>query len=107
MKTTILGLLMIVSTLLSAQMDNTDAHSGATIPDDNSKCKESNIWNVIQNRRSVRKFKPDSVPEKDILKILDAARMAPTSGNQQPWKFLVIKDRKKINQMKDSCVKSA
>jgi nitroreductase len=107
MKTTILSLLMLVSTMLSAQMDNTDAHSGATIPNDNQACKETNIWNVIQNRRSVRKFKPDAIPEKDIIKILDAARMAPTSGNQQPWKFLVIKDKKIINQIKDSCIKMA
>jgi nitroreductase len=107
MKTTILGLLMLVSTLLSAQMNNTDAHSGATIPVDNSACKETNIWNVIQNRRSVRKYKPDSIPEKDIFKILDAARMAPTSGNQQPWKFLVIRDRMKIDQIKDACIKLA
>lgn len=64
-----------------------------------------NIWEVFMKRRSVRKFKPDSIPEKDILKIIDAARMAPTSGNQQPWKFLVIRDKNKINQMKEACIK--
>jgi len=67
--------------------------------------KESDIWYVFQNRRSVRKFKPDSIPEKDILKIIDAARMSPTSGNQQPWKFLVVKDRNRINQIKQECIK--
>ena len=42
------------------------------------------IWDIFQKRRSVRKFKPDAVPQEDIIKIIDAARMAPTSGNQQP-----------------------
>lgn len=67
----------------------------------------NDFWNVIKSRRSVRKFKPDSIPEKDILTILDAARMAPTSGNQQPWKFLVIRDRNKINQMKEACIRQS
>ena len=76
-------------------------------PSSMKKCSDESFWNVVQNRRSVRKFKPDSIPEKDILAILDAARMAPTSGNQQPWKFLVIRDRNKINQMKEACIQQS
>jgi nitroreductase len=67
--------------------------------------RELGIWDVFQQRRSVRKYKPDSVPMEDILKIIDAARMAPTSGNQQPWKFLIVTDKNKINEMKDACIK--
>lgn len=59
---------------------------------------------TIATRRSVRKFKPDPVPQADLIRILDAARLAPTSGNQQPWKFLVIRDPAKIAQMKEACV---
>jgi len=62
------------------------------------------VWDVLKNRRSVRKYKPDVIPEADILRIIDAARTAPTSGNQQPWKFLVVRDKNKINQMKESCI---
>ncbi len=67
--------------------------------------QSSDIWDILKNRRSVRKFKSDSIPDADVLKIIDAARTAPTSGNQQPWKFLVVRDKNKINQMKESCVK--
>jgi len=67
----------------------------------------ANLFELIKKRRSVRKFKADAVPEADITRILDAARLAPTSGNQQPWKFLVIRDRAKIEQMKESCVQHA
>jgi len=31
--------------------------------------------------------------------------MAPTSGNQQPWKFLVVRDKNKINLMKEACIR--
>ena len=65
------------------------------------------IWDVFQKRRSVRKFRNDSIPKSDIVKIIDAARMSPTSGNQQPWKFLVIRDRMVINKMMEACVASA
>jgi nitroreductase len=103
----IIGIYMFISLAVTAQIKSADV---VTDPSENCKniaCKEANIWNVIQNRRSVREFKPDSVHEKDIIRIIDAARMAPTSGNQQPWKFLVIKDKNKINQLKEACIKRA
>lgn len=66
---------------------------------------EESFWEVIKTRRSVRAFQPDPVPMEDIRKIIDAARMAPTSGNQQPWKFLVITDPKKIEALKTEKLK--
>ena len=62
------------------------------------------IWEAFKTRRSVRNFKPDPVPEADIRRILDAARSAPTSGNQQPWKFLVVRDSAKIAALKEANV---
>jgi nitroreductase len=64
------------------------------------------FWDVIKNRRSVRKFKPDQVPYEHLKKIVDAARMAPSSGNQQPWKFLIIQDKKKIEALKSETLKA-
>jgi len=103
MRTLFLGLFLLASLVSAAQMNAVDSTTGATkhaVKAD----MESNIWHTIFNRRSVRKFKPDTIPQKDILRIIDAARMAPTSGNQQPWKFLVIKDRNKINEIKEACI---
>jgi nitroreductase len=57
------------------------------------------LFNIIKNRRTVRKFKSIPVPKEHILKILDAARFAPTAGNQQPWKFLVTQNRKKLDEL--------
>jgi nitroreductase len=57
------------------------------------------LFETIRNRRTVRKFKATPVPKEHILKILDAARFAPTAGNQQPWKFLVVQNREKLAEL--------
>lgn len=62
---------------------------------------------VFRKRRSVRRFKADAVPEADIRRILDAARSAPTSGNQQPWKFLVVRDPATIKALKEASIERA
>lgn len=48
------------------------------------------VFEVIEKRRSVRKYKPLSVPNEDLKKILEAARLAPSAGNRQPWRFIVV-----------------
>ncbi len=62
------------------------------------------LFEIIKSRRTVRDFRPDPVPQAHILKILDMARSAPTSGNQQPWKFLVVQDRAKLDRLKVEAV---
>lgn len=47
---------------------------------------------VIANRRSVRKFKDEPVPEEALSQILEAGRWAPSAGNSQPWRFIVVTD---------------
>nr|WP_319265613.1 nitroreductase family protein [uncultured Draconibacterium sp.] len=66
---------------------------------------DDSFWEVVKNRRSVRAYKSDPVPDADLKKIVNAARMAPTAGNQQPWKFLVITDKKKIEALKTAKLK--
>lgn len=63
------------------------------------------FWEVIKTRRSVRQFKPDPVPEEHLIKIVDAARMAPNAGNEQAWKFIIIQDTKQIEALKNECIK--
>lgn len=57
------------------------------------------LFEMIKNRRTVRKFKSTPVPQEHIVKILDAARFAPTAGNQQPWKFLIVQNREKLDRL--------
>jgi nitroreductase len=48
------------------------------------------IIQVVKERRSIRKFKPDQVSESLIRDILDEARWSPSWGNTQPWEFYVV-----------------
>ncbi len=50
------------------------------------------LLDLVKKRRSIRKFKPDMVPDELINRILDVARWAPSSANHQPWEFIVVKD---------------
>ena len=52
-----------------------------------------NVYKAIINRRSVRRFTPDPVPDAIVEKLLTAAYRAPSAGNIQPWFFYVVKNR--------------
>lgn len=54
---------------------------------------------VIRGRRSIRKYKDKAVPKEVIDALLDAARLAPTGENYQPWEFIVITDKKIITEL--------
>jgi nitroreductase len=63
------------------------------------------VMNLIKSRRSVRNYKPDPVPQKIIDKILEAGTWAPSAMNRQPWKFVVITDKKIIKELSDGVKK--
>ena len=65
---------------------------------------EMSLFQAIRKRRSVRKFQSTPIPKEHLDEILKAASRAPTSGNQQPWNFLVIDDSAKILELKQNCV---
>lgn len=48
----------------------------------------------IKNRRSVRKYNDRDVTDEQIKALIEAARLAPSGSNKQPWDFLVIRSRK-------------
>ena len=53
---------------------------------------EIGLFEAIYSARSLRRLKPDPVPEELITKILDAAIRAPSGGNAQNWAFIVVRD---------------
>jgi nitroreductase len=53
---------------------------------------EIGLFEAIYSARSLRRLKPDPVPEALITKILDAAVRAPSAGNAQNWAFVVVRD---------------
>ncbi|WP_455278569.1 nitroreductase family protein [[Eubacterium] cellulosolvens] len=51
-----------------------------------------NVLEVIQKRRSIRKFKTTPLTTEQINNLLEAARLAPSGCNVQPWRFIIIND---------------
>jgi nitroreductase len=60
------------------------------------------VIEAIQTRRSIRKFKPDPVPEEHIRTIIDLASYAPSAGNRQMWKFLAVTNRMALEEMREA-----
>ena len=54
---------------------------------------EIGLFEAIYSQRAIRHLKPNPVPEETIRKLIEAATKAPSGGNSQPWKFIVIRDR--------------
>jgi len=54
------------------------------------------IFEIIKNRRSIRKFKNKPVEDEKIFKIIEAARLAPSATNRQPWRFVAVKNKELI-----------
>lgn len=61
---------------------------------------------VIYNRRSIRLYKKKQVPKELINRIIEAGRFAPSAGNNQPWKFIVIQNRELIDEINARCKKA-
>jgi nitroreductase len=54
---------------------------------------------AILKRTSIRKWKPDPVEKAKIEKVLEAGRRAPSWGNTQPWRFIVVRDKARIEEI--------
>jgi nitroreductase len=55
------------------------------------------LLEAIKTRRSIRQFQDRPVSEEHVMTILEAAMLAPSAGNQQPWHFIIISDRAKLD----------
>ena len=53
----------------------------------------------IRTRREIREYLDKPIPEEDILKILEAGRLAPSSKNSQPWHFVVIRNKDTLRKI--------
>lgn len=62
----------------------------------------ADLHNFLQTRRSIRRFKPDPVPEPVVQRILATATFAPSAHNRQPWRFVVISTQAVKVQLADA-----
>ena len=57
------------------------------------------VFDVIQERGSIRRYKDTRIPSSDIQKILEAARLAQSAANRQPWQFIVVTDTAQLENL--------
>ncbi len=63
------------------------------------------VENAIYSRRSVRFYERNKqVPEYIVRRIIEAGRFAPSAGNSQPWKFIVVQDQTMIKEMENDVI---
>jgi len=57
------------------------------------------VSEAIQKRVTIRRWKPMPVEKEKIVKVLEAGRRAPSWGNVQPWRFIVVQDKARIEEL--------
>ncbi|NBN89173.1 MAG: nitroreductase [Actinobacteria bacterium] len=57
------------------------------------------LYNALYTTRAMRRVKPDPIPDDIVKKLLDAAIRAPSGGNQQKWRFLLLTDPSKKSEL--------
>ncbi len=59
-----------------------------------------NVREAIRERRSVRRYAEREVSEDHVRQLIDAAMWAPSGGNAQTWRFVVVRDQRRIRQLR-------
>ena len=68
--------------------------------------KNLNLLDAIYNQRAIRYFKVQEIPDEIIHKLIEIATKAPSGGNSQPWRFLVVKNQDIKNEIAGLYLKS-
>ena len=61
----------------------------------------STVEETIRQRRSIRRYRPDAIPRELVLRMLEAARLAPSASNCQPWRFLIVVDAEEKRRLRE------
>ncbi len=61
------------------------------------------VLEAIKKRQSVRSYQDKEIPEEILQQILEAGRLAPSACNNQPWKFIVVRDKKLREKLVAAC----
>jgi len=60
------------------------------------------VLEAIKGRRSIRKYKKLPISEEQVMQILEAGRWAPSKGNSQPWKFITLKNVRRLSDLAEA-----
>lgn len=60
-----------------------------------------NVWDAIQTKRAIRDFKDEPLSEEHTERILNAGRRSQSSKNSQPWHFIVVQDKDRLQKVSE------
>ena len=60
---------------------------------------EKTMVELLQERRSIRRYTGEAVPEESLKQILQAGLLSPSGHNAKPWEFVVVKDRETLDKL--------
>ena len=58
---------------------------------------------AIFERRSIRRYKREAIPDEHLKQILEAGRQAPSAANRQPWHFIVVREAEQKQRVAQAC----
>jgi nitroreductase len=61
------------------------------------------VFEAIRKRKSIRSYEAAPVASEKLIKLLEAARLAPSAGNIQPWRFILVLDPQKRKRIAKGC----
>ena len=61
------------------------------------------LYDILKKRRSIRAYKNEHLTEEKLLKVLEAARLAQSANNRQPWRFIIIRDENNKKKIAEIC----
>ena len=67
-----------------------------------AECGYDQLLSLVKERRSIRHFRPDPIPDGYIEKMIEIARWAPSGFHSQPWEFVVIRDKTIKDEVADA-----
>lgn len=62
------------------------------------------VFDCVSTLSSIRSYLDKEVPEEVIMEVLEAGRLAPSAHNDQPWQFILIRDKDRLKEMKKYCL---
>jgi nitroreductase/ferredoxin len=80
-------------------MENSTAINQEKVSPESLRGAYTETEQVLFRRRSVRAYKKEQVPDWMVKRVLEAGRFAPSAGNCQPWKFVVLRDKEMIDEL--------
>jgi nitroreductase len=66
-----------------------------------SEAPRIDLYEALRTTRAVRRHRPDPIPDAVLRRVLEAATWAPTGGNAQPWRIVVVRDAAKRRALRD------